>query len=106
MLCGILINMPFDMHSISCLNINFPYPAYVVCLILAIIVELNACGGTLMKSSDAVISVVLHGPSRLQATHEILECHVTQTLKKMRTNALRDQPNQVRPSLGVLWLIA
>ena len=69
MLCGILINMPFDMHSTSCLNINFPHPAYVVCPILAIIVELNACGGTLMKSSGAVISAVLHGSSRLQATH-------------------------------------
>ena len=49
--------LSIDMRSASYLNINIPHPAYAVCLILAIIVELNAGGGALMKSSDAVISV-------------------------------------------------
>ena len=46
-----------DMRSASYLNINIPHHAHAVCLILAIIVELNVGGGAPMKFSYAVISV-------------------------------------------------
>ena len=99
---GYSFTCPIDLHTTSCFNINIPHPAYVVCLKLAIIVELNACGGTLMKFSDAAISVAWHRWHRPQATHETLECNVNKTLKKMKNNTLREHTNQVRSSLSVL----
>ena len=99
---GYSFTRPIDLHSTSRFNINIPHSAYVVCLILAILVELNARGGTLMKFSDAAISVAWHRWHRPQATHETLECNVNITLKKMKNNTLREHANQVRSSLSVL----